>query len=132
MCCNFYHEFKVLCRHILQMSMQRKKCTTRAKKIKFLKFWCDPMFLVSNYIKAYTGEQVRIPSLYDGPFKANPAYALEIDEDLLPPNDRKIPKVGRTRRKRHASRGEVGGPAKNRTVSKPPAADGLWVCLASL
>ena len=91
------------------MSVQRKICKTVAAKATFLKFWCDPIFLVSNYIKAYSGEQVRIPSLYDGPFKPNRAYALEIDEDLLPPNDRKIPKVGRTRRKRHASRGEVGG-----------------------
>jgi hypothetical protein len=84
------------------------------------------MFLVSNYIKTYTGEQVLIPSLYDGPFKPNPAYTLEIDDVLLPPNYKKIPKVGRTRRKRHASRGEVGGPAKNRTVAAPLAADGLW------
>ena len=90
------------------MSVQRKMCKTVAAKATFLKFWCDPIFLVVNYIKAYSGEQVQIPSLYDGPFKVT-NNALEIDEELLPPKDRKIPKVGRTRRKRHASRGEVGG-----------------------
>jgi hypothetical protein len=107
------------------MSVQRKICKTVAAKAIFLKFWCDPIFLVENYIKAYSGEQVQIPSLYDGPFKVT-NNASEIDEELLPPKDKKIPKVGRPRRKRHSSRGEVGGPRKNRTVSKPPAADGLW------
>ena len=90
------------------MSVQRKLCTTVAAKATFLKFWCDPIFLVGNYIKAYSGEQVQILSLYDGPFKVT-NNALEIDKELLPPKDKKIPKVGRPRRKRHSSRGEVGG-----------------------
>ena len=118
MCCNFYREFKVPCRHILQMSVQIKKCTTLAAKKEFLKFWCDPIFLVSNYIKAYSSEQVIIPSLYDGPFKKDTTYGLEIERDLLPPLDKKIVKVGR-RRKKDMHREEKWGD-QQKTVRLPP------------
>ena len=100
------------------MSVKMKKYTNLAAKKDFLKFWCDPIFLVSNYIKAYISKQVIIPSLYDGPFKKDTSYDLEIDHELLPPLDKKIAKVGRTRKKRHALRGEVGRPEK--TLRLPP------------
>ena len=44
------------------------------------------MFLVTNYIKAYSSEQVLIPSLYDGEFKKNDA--CEVDTVLGPPVDK--------------------------------------------
>ena len=72
------------------MFVQSKKCTTRADKIKFLKFWCDPIYLVANYIKAYSSEQVVIPSLYDGKFKKNAVLDLDIDKVIRPPVAKKI------------------------------------------
>jgi hypothetical protein len=76
------------------------------------------MFLVSNYIKAYSSEQVIIPNVYDGPFNHNGAYALEIGRILLPPVDKKVPKVGRTRKK-DMHRGEKWGD-QQRTGRQPP------------
>lgn len=83
------------------------------------------MFLVSNYIKAYSSKQVIIPSLYDGEFKKNTAYDLEINKVLRPPVDKKIQKPGCMRQKRHASKGKLRGPARNRTVAVTPS-DSLW------
>ena len=53
------------------------------------------MNLVDNCIKAYSNKQVTIPSTYNGEFKPNAAFALQIDTVLRLPvsesTDKSIP-----------------------------------------
>ena len=73
----------------------------------------------------YISEQVMLPSMYDGKFKANEDYAAKIDGVLDPPVAKKVSKKGRRRKARHVSRDEEDGPAppRNRNATAAPKED---------
>jgi hypothetical protein len=80
-----------------------------------LEYWCASEYWVSNYLEGYSAPQIILPAENIGKFKPDGDYVDDVGEiQLLPPGDRKVPKVGRRKNKRHKSRGEEGSSRKSR------------------
>jgi hypothetical protein len=93
--------------------------STPSNRDAFLKYWCAEEYWVSNYLEGYSAPQIQLPAENIGKFKPDGDYVDEVGEiRLQPPGDRKVPKVGRRKNKRHKSRGEEGSARKSRRRRK--------------
>ena len=106
-CCNFIKEYRLPCRHVLKIAKVNGWLSTPSNRDAFLQYWCAEEYWVSNYLEGYSAPQIILPVENIGKFKPDSDYADAVgDIQLQPPSDRKKPKVGRRKNKRHKSAGE--------------------------
>jgi hypothetical protein len=120
-CYNFIKEYRLPCRHVLKIARVEGWLSTLANRDSFFAYWCAEEYWVTNYIEGYSAPQIQLPVENSGKFTPDADYLEEVGEiELQPPGDRKVPKVGRRRNKRHKSKGEEGSARKSGRKKKVP------------
>jgi len=117
-CCNFIGEYKLPCRHILKVARVKGWLNTPENKEQFFAYWCAPEYWVANYKEGYSGEQLTLPVQQIGKFVPDADYVDEVDIELKPPGATRQKARGRRRKKRMASKGEVGPKTTSRKKKK--------------